>query len=88
MWPQINIARLSINGLELMHRDSGGGLVLLAYHPRGSATWHWSAVLARGGGSALINRAANRQGQWHDYYRLPFGYCLIISQQDWHKKRA
>lgn len=34
----------------------------------------------------VINRASNRQGQWHDYYRLPFGFCLIVSQQDWHKR--
>lgn len=85
MWPKPNSARLSINGVELLHRDSAGDLVLLSYHPRGSATWHWSVVLAKGGGRALINRASNRQGQWHDYYRLPFGFCLIVSQQDWHK---
>jgi hypothetical protein len=83
----MNTARLHIFGHDLIHRDSAGNWVLLSYHPRGSSTWHWSVCLAKGGGSRLINRAVERQGQWHDYYRLPFGYCLIVSQQDWHKAK-
>lgn len=83
-----NTVRISLGGLELMHRDSAGDLVLFAYHPRGSSTWLWSVVLAKGGGRALINRASDRQGQWHDYYRLPFGFCIIVSQQDYHKAAA
>lgn len=79
-------ARLHVAGVEFVHRDSAGDWVLLAYHPRGSATWHWSVTLAKGGGTVLINRASLRTGQWHDYYRLPFGYCLIFSHQDWHKQ--
>lgn len=81
-------ARLHIAGYEFMHRNSAGDLVLISHHPRGSATWLWSVVLAKGGGNTLISRAANRQGQWHDYYRLPFGFRLIVSQQDWHRRRA
>ena len=83
----MNNARLSFNGMEMPHRDSAGNLVLLSWHPRGSSTWHWCVTLAKGGGRAMINRAADRQGQWHDYYRLPFGFCLIVSQQAWHRKR-
>jgi hypothetical protein len=79
--------RLSIGGIEFMHRDSAGNLVLLSYHPRGSSTWHWSVVLSRRAGNTLVNRAVERQGQWHDFYRLPFGYSIIVSQQDWHKQR-
>lgn len=81
--------RLHIGGYEFLHRDSAGNLVLVSKHPRGSATWHWSVVLtSKGGGRALISRAVERQGQWHDYYRLPFGFRLIVSQQDWHKRRS
>lgn len=25
-----------------------------------------------------------RRGQWHDYYRLPFGRMLLLSQQNYH----
>ncbi|KKW92669.1 hypothetical protein [Sphingobium chungbukense] len=27
-----------------------------------------------------------RVSQWHDYVRLPFGFCLLISRQDYHKR--
>ena len=66
----MNTARLHIRGLEVLHRDSGGGLVLLAYHPRSSSTWHWSIGVRKVGGTP--HRAAYRTGQWHDYYWLPF----------------
>ena len=80
--------RLHIGGYDIMHRNSAGDMVLVSYHPRGSATWHWSVVLAKGGGNTMVSRAADRQGQWHDYYWLPFGYSLIVSQQDWHRNRG
>ena len=83
----MNTARLHLFGYDMPHRDSGGSLVLISHHPRGSSTWHWSVCLAKGGGKRLIDRAADRTGQWHDYYKLPFGYCLIVSQQDWHRRR-
>ncbi len=84
---KVNTVRLHIHGIEFLHRDSAGDLVLLSYHPRGSSTWHWSVTLSRmSPGKFMINRAADRRGQWHDFYRLPFGFTLIVSQQDWHKQ--
>jgi len=74
---------ITIGGVKLFSRDSGGDIVLASYHPRRSSTWHWSVVLSRRDGKP--HRAARRNGQWHDYYWLPFGLQLIVSQQDWHK---
>lgn len=83
----VNPIRLHIAGFDILHRTGAGGLTLLSRHPRGSATWHWSISLVKSAGKYLISRASDRQGQWHDYYRLPFGYSIIVSQQDWHKRR-
>lgn len=74
----------SIAGFHGLTRTSAGDRTLLSYHPRSSSTWHWSIVLSKAGGTP--HRAKNRTGQWHDYYWLPFGYRLIVSQQDWHKR--
>lgn len=70
-------------GLSLFNRDSGGGLVLASYHPHRSQTWHWSVTLLRSDGHA--GRSLKRTGQWHDYYWLPFGWRLVVSQQDYHR---
>lgn len=80
--------RLHIRGYEFLHRDSAGDLCLVSYHPRGSSTWHWSVTLSRRNVPTRSQKATKRTGQWHDFYRLPFGYCLIIGQQDWHVPRA
>ena len=83
-FPDAATARLHINGLEFLHRDSGGAIVLLSYHPRGSATWHWAVRLIRSRGRP--GRARSRTGQWNDWYWLPFGFRLLVGQQDWHKR--
>lgn len=75
---------IHVLGFGALSRASDGSLTLLSYHPRGSVTWHWSVHLART--NYPTNRAKDRTGQWHDYYRLPFGYNLVVSQQDYHKR--
>lgn len=80
---------LRIAGLDLISRTSSGELILASYHPRGSATWAWSAVLSKGGRhDPLVFRmpADMRHGQWYDWYRLPFGWSLRVSMQDYHKR--
>jgi len=77
-----------IGGLTALSRASDGDLTLLSYHPRGCLTWHWSiSVSRRLDFTGVINRAPKgwRKGQWHDLYRLPFGWAIRISRQDYHK---
>lgn len=69
--------------MSFLTKNSAGDLNVISYHPNNSPTWHWSVVLSRRGGRG--GRSVQRTGQWHDFYRLPFGWCLIISQQDYHK---
>lgn len=75
-----------------MGRASDGSLVLMTKHPAGCGTWHWSVSINRNRhvryGWRLWCRAVIRRGQWHDYYRLPFGYELIVSRQDFHRPAA
>jgi hypothetical protein len=73
---------LKIGGLDFLSRMNTGDLVLASYHPDWSITWRWSASIGkRQGKRPWIDRAKIRRGQWHDYYRLPFGRQLCISQQ-------
>lgn len=82
-------AKFIIGGLELFSRSSNGDLNLCSYHPRRSATWHWAVYLTRRvEDRRIVDRAKSRSGQWHDYYRLPFGRSLIVSHQDYHKRAA
>lgn len=72
-------------------RASDGSIILASKHPKGSQTWHWSISLKRNALSSNVwrfwHRAEARWGQWHDYYRLPFGWWLIVSRQDFHIPR-
>ena len=72
-------------------RASDGSIVLLSRHPKGCLTWHWSLSIKRNAISSNVwrfwHRATWRMHQWHDYYRLPFGWWLIVSQQDYHRER-
>jgi hypothetical protein len=79
---------LRLFGLSLFTRDSGGGLVLLSYHPHTSPTWYWSIYLDKINPEAnfVVARDPNRHGQWHDHYRLPFRRKLTVSFQDYHKQ--
>lgn len=76
-------------GLRFFSRASDGAIVLVTRHPVGCPTWHWSVSIHKRGSALwsypLIGRAPNRSGQWHDYYRLPFGRTLIVSHQDFHR---
>lgn len=73
-----------------MRKASDGSIIIASKHPQGCPTWHWSASLKRNAIRfkwwALWSRAENRNHQWHDFYRLPFGWCLIVSRQDYHKR--
>lgn len=35
----------------------------------------------------FINRDAVRRSQWHDYYRLPLGWSLVVAHQDYHRRK-
>jgi hypothetical protein len=76
--------KMTIGGLTLFSRHSDGGRGLASYHPRSSQTWHWSVSIDRQAGTG---RASRRSGQWHDFYRLPFGFRLVVSWQDYHKEK-
>lgn len=80
-----------MKGLRFFSRASDRSITLVSYHPHNSLTWHWALVLRRNALSSnerwRVHRASHRQGQWHDYYRLLFGWCLIVSRQDYHKTR-
>jgi hypothetical protein len=80
---------LRIGGLSLWDRDSGGRLMLAAYHPKGSPTWHWFVTISHGWTRRVwpkFDPAERRQGQWSDYVLLPFGITLVIGRQDYHRQ--
>lgn len=81
-----------VYGFRAFSRASDGSITLLSYHPLSCPTWHWSASLTRRQRylKRLVSRTPKwaRQGQWHDYVRLPFGWALCISRQDYHKPKA
>lgn len=76
--------------MSVFTKASDGSYVMISKHPPGSGTWHWSLSISRRKhvewGWRLWLRADRRLGQWHDYYRLPFGLTLAWSAQDWHKR--
>lgn len=78
-------------GLRFFTRSSDNGIVLVSRHPKGSLTWYWSVSLKRLSEeqrNRIVVRDPRRTHQWHDYYRLPFGWRIIVSQQDYHKRRV
>lgn len=79
-------------GLHFFSRASDGSIVIVSKHPLGCPTWHWSASIKRNAISSnrwrLAYRAEHRTHQWHDFYRLPFGWWLIVGQQDYHLEAA
>ena len=74
-----------------MRRASDGSILLMSKHPVGSNTWHWSISVTREPivewRGRLWTRSTRRCHQWHDFYRLPFGWTLIWSAQDYHRRR-
>lgn len=78
-----------MTNMRFFSRASDGSIVLATMHPRGCPTWHWSISLKRNvfemPRQRLVYRSERRTHQWHDYYRLPFGWWLIVGQQDYHK---
>lgn len=81
-------ARIAVGGLSLLSRTNSGDLMIASYHPAWSHTWRWAAQVMKGGaGRPLIDRDKHRGGQRHDYYKLPFGWQLLISQQNYMPKR-
>jgi hypothetical protein len=79
-----------MSSLSLFRRHSDGALGLIAYHPRKYPTWVWSLSITRR--QKWLKRIWNpvsrewRKNQWHHYLKLPFGFQLCISQQDYHRK--
>jgi hypothetical protein len=71
--------RLQIGNLTLCSKVSSGEYCLASYQERDKC-WRWAVYLSRR--HQGIGRAKIRRGQWHDYYWLPFGFRLIVSQQD------
>lgn len=76
-WPE---PLLKIGGLSMLAIASDQSLVVAAYHPNGRSTWRWAVYIGR---HPNLGRDKIRAGQWHDYYWLPFGFRLIVSQQDY-----
>lgn len=72
---------------SFLTRASDGSIKLASKHPVGCTTWHWAIYLRRTTLTRWINRAERRTHQWHDYYRLPFGWALIVSWQDYHLRQ-
>ena len=68
--------------MRMFTKASDGSIIVASYHPKNSITWHWAIYLKRGNGRS--NRAERRTHQWYDYYRLPFGWQLIVARQDYH----
>lgn len=79
---------MRIGRLILFTRQSDGGLNLVTYHPWSSLTWYWGLSVDRDRMHVMFQRAHRRIGQWHDYVRLPFGWTLTISHQDYHREKA
>jgi hypothetical protein len=73
--------------MRFLARASDGSIILASYHPRSSSTWIWSLSLTRKQRwlKRIVTRDQNRSGQWHDYLKLPFGWALIVSRQDYHR---
>ena len=82
--------RLRVGGLSLFSGASDGSLVLAAYHPRTCPTWHWSVGLTRRQPHLkrwlTLTAKEWRRGQWHDYVKLPLGWALSFSRQDYHRQ--
>jgi hypothetical protein len=81
---------MRIGVYTLFARQSDGGLNLITCHPLDCGTWHWSMSVSPSRVFRrwwLISRDTRRTGQWHDYYRLPFGRSLTVSHQDYHAEQ-
>lgn len=76
-------------GLKFWTRVSDGSIKLLSRHPPWSPTWLWSVSLFH---AARDNRGwgfaprAMRRNQWQDRLWLPFGWRLVLSRQDYHRR--
>jgi hypothetical protein len=81
------MGRLRIGSLYLGGRDSGGGMMLAFWHPRNEGTWHWSVSIQKPNGRPHRTPKTQRAYQWHDTYWLPFKRQLVVSFQDWHKRK-
>lgn len=72
----------------MMQKSYDGSIILYTKHPIGSQTWHWSVSLKHNAinldSKLPYYRDERRRGQWHNYYRLPFNWWIIVSQQDYH----
>lgn len=82
-----------VGALQIGGRASDGSITLACWHPRGSATWHWSVSLMRRvfPWSAMSDNwfaalGGHPFGQWFDYWRLPFGWMLLVGRQDYHRQ--
>lgn len=90
-WSNLGLApwgyeAFGIRGLSMLTRCSDGALTVASYQPR-NETWHWAVAIGRSDiNPGWIRRATIRRGQWHDFYRLPFGFELRVSRQDFHKR--
>ncbi len=76
---------IRMGGLQLFTRDTGGHMMVASYHPRGCPTWHWGVTVYRSPGTPS-HQSERRQGQWHDYYAMPFGWVIRVGRQDYHLK--
>jgi len=78
-------------GLQFLKRDSGGGLLLISYHPKKYPTWAWFI--------GWNKRHDDFHGKWFDFVNLSHSmngrYVLVLFQkwelqlqtQSYHKQR-
>ena len=74
--------RLRIGPLSFGSWANNGDYCLASFQKK-TECWRWAVYLSRR--SHPVGRAKIRRAQWHDYYWLPFGFRLVVSQQDFHK---
>ena len=77
---------IQIGALSLFTWTNAGGLTLASYQPL-QQTWHWALGIQKAQYTTRgwVYKDPTRRGQWHDYYRLPFGLEIVHSRQDWHR---
>jgi predicted metalloenzyme YecM len=75
-------SRLRVGPLSFGSRTNGGDYCLISYQKHNEC-WRWAVYVTSR--AYPVGRSKRRKGQWHDYYWLPFGRRLIVSQQDFHK---
>ncbi len=78
--------------MSLFTRDSGGGTTIISRHPREGLTWYWSLSWQPAKGDFARHwfklDLAQPAHQRHHCLHLFRRGCLMLSTQDYHKRKA